>query len=56
MVRDIDETCKINMNLRINEELKNKFKIATIENNTTMTEALISFMEEYVTAKEKLNK
>lgn len=36
------------MNLRINEELKKQFKIKTLENNTTMTEALIDFITEYI--------
>lgn len=53
LIKGIEDKSKINMNLRIDEDLKNKFKIATIEKNTTMTEALISFMEEYIMTKEK---
>ena len=48
MEEETFEDLKINMNLRIEENLKNQFKIATIKNNTTMTDAIMNFIREYI--------
>lgn len=43
-----NENDSVLMNLRIDEELRKKFKIKTLENDTTMTEAIVDFIKKYV--------
>lgn len=48
MEEEINEDSRILMNLRIDESLKKQFKIATIKRNTTMTDAVMNFIKEYI--------
>lgn len=36
------------MNIRIDNELRKKFKMKTINENTTMSEVLINYIKEYL--------
>lgn len=38
-------------NLKMDEELRDKFKIKTIQNKTTMTDVVISAIKEYLKEK-----
>lgn len=39
---------KILMNIRIDKDLRNEFRIKTIRENTTMSEVLMNFIRKYL--------
>lgn len=45
---DNNETNRTIMNIRIDRDLKKEFRIKTIEEGTTMSEIIMSYIREYL--------